>query len=175
VRRPNLGQDGRRNTFSNPHYRDRFPAEIISHAVWLYHVVSLSFRDVELILAERGVLVPSETVRRWSWKFGQSFAQGQRWRRPQPGDKWHLDKVFIRIHGELHYLWRAVDQDGVVLDVLVQRRRNGKAAKRRSAGPRALKRLGAAATVTIESVPRQLALKDQPPLFPWQAAVCEKI
>jgi putative transposase len=114
----------------DPHYRHRFPAEIISHAVWLYHVFSLSLRDVELILAQRGVVVSYETVRRWCQKFGESFAQGLRRRRPRPGDKWHLDEVFIRIQGQLHYLWRAVDQHGIVLDVLVQRRRDGKAAKR---------------------------------------------
>jgi putative transposase len=117
---------------SNPHYRHRFPAEIISHAVWLYHVFSLSLRDVELILAERGVPLSYETVRRWCEKFGQSFANGLRRRRPRPGDKWHLDEVFIRIRGELHYLWRAVDQNGVVLDILVQSRRNAKAAKRQT-------------------------------------------
>ena len=114
----------------SPHYRHRFPAEIISHAVWLYHVFSLSFRDVELILAERGVIVSYETIRRWCLKFGQSFAQNLRRRLPRPGDKWYLDEVFIRINGTLHYLWRAVDQQGVVLDVLVQKRRDGKAAKR---------------------------------------------
>jgi putative transposase len=113
-------------TSPDPHYRHRFPAEIISHAVWLYHVFSLCLRDVELILAQRGVLVSYETVRRWCQKFGESFAQGLRRQRPRPGDKWHLDEVFIRIQGETHYLWRAVDQHGVVLDVLVQRRRDGK-------------------------------------------------
>jgi putative transposase len=113
----------------DPHYRHRFPAEIISHAVWLYHVFSLSFRDVELVLAERGVIVSHETVRRWCQKFGQSFASHLRRRRPQPGDKWYMDEVFIRILGVQHYLWRAVDQDGVVLDILVQPRRDAKAAK----------------------------------------------
>jgi len=114
----------------DPHYRHRFPAELISHAVWLYHVFSLSFRDVELILAERGVVVSYESIRRWCLKFGASFANSLRRRRPRPGDKWHLDEVFIRIQGELHYLWRAVDQDGIVLDILVQRRRDAGAAKR---------------------------------------------
>jgi putative transposase len=95
-----------------------------------YHVFSLSLRDVELILAERGVSVTHETIRRWCRKFGQSFANDLRRRRPRPGDKWHLDEVFIRIRGKLHYLWRAVDQDGTVLDILVQGRRNAKAAKR---------------------------------------------
>ena len=114
----------------DPHHRHRFPAEIISHAVWLYHVFSLSLRDVELILAERGVVVSYETVRRWCKKFATSFADSLRRRRPRPGDKWHLDEVFIRIQGLQHYLWRAVDQDGVVLDILVQARRDGQAAKR---------------------------------------------
>ena len=113
----------------DPHYRHRFPAEAISHAVWLYHVFSLSLRDVELLLAERGIIVSYETVRRWCRKFGQSFAHDLRRRRPRPGDKWYLDEVFIRIQGQ-HYLWRAVDQGGVVLDILVQDRRDAKAAKR---------------------------------------------
>ena len=110
--------------------RHRFPADIISHAVWLYHVFSLSLRDVELILAERGVVVTHESIRHWCLKFGADFARRLRRRRPQPGDTWHLDEVFIRIRGVLHYLWRAVDQHGVVLDILVQDRRNGAAAKR---------------------------------------------
>src|SRR6202167_2482259 len=96
------------------------PAEIISHAVWLYHVFSLSLRDVELLLAERGIVVCYETVRRWCKKFGQSFANRLRRRRSRPGDKWHMVEVFIRIRGVQHYLWRAVDQDGVALDILVQ-------------------------------------------------------
>jgi transposase-like protein len=114
----------------DPHYRHRFPAEIISHAVWLYNVFSLSLRDVELLLAQRGVVVSYETVRRWCQKFGQAFADRLRRRRPRPGDKWHRDEVFIRLQGVQHYLWRAVDQDGVVLDILVQERRDAKAAKR---------------------------------------------
>ena len=114
----------------DPHYRHRFPAEIISHAVWLYHTFCLSFRDIELMLAERGIEVSYETIRRWCRKFAQTFANRLRRRRPRPGDRWHLDEVFIRINGVQHYLWRAVDQDGIVLDVLVQSRRNTKAAKR---------------------------------------------
>ena len=112
------------------YHRHRFPVEIISHAVWLYHVFSLSLRDVELILAERGIVVTHESIRHWCLKFGSDFARKLRRRRPQPGDAWHLDEVFIRIRGVLHYLWRAVDQHGVVLDILVQDRRNGAAAKR---------------------------------------------
>ena len=114
----------------DPHYRHRFPAEIISHAVWLYHVFSLSLRDVELLLAERGIAVSHETVRRWCRKFAATFANRVKRRRPRPGDRWHMDEVFIRIQGVQHYLWRAVDQDGVAVDILVQERRDGKAAKR---------------------------------------------
>jgi transposase-like protein len=93
------GETGGMKQPPNPHYRHRFPAEIISHAVWLYHVFSLSLRDVELVLAERGIIVSYETVRRWCRKFAQSFADRLRRRRPRPGDKWHLDEVFIRIQG----------------------------------------------------------------------------
>jgi putative transposase len=93
-------------------------------------VLSLSLRDVELILAERGVVVSYETVRRWCKKFGASFANRLRRRRPRPGDKWHMDEVSIRIQGVQHYLWRTVDQDGVVLDILVQAWRDSHAAKR---------------------------------------------
>jgi putative transposase len=108
----------------------RFPAEIISHAIWLYHVFSLSLRDVELILAERGITVTHESIRQWCIRFGADFACRLRRRRPRPGDTWHLDEVFLRMNGRLHYLWRAVDQHGVVLDILVQGRRNATAAKR---------------------------------------------
>jgi putative transposase len=108
----------------------RFPPEIISYAVWLYFRFSLSFRDVEELLAQRGIVVTYETVRQWCLKFGQMYANELRRRRPRCGDKWHLDEVFLTIRGERHYLWRAVDQDGNVLDILVQGRRNAHAAKR---------------------------------------------
>ncbi|MBL6082250.1 IS6 family transposase [Belnapia sp. T18] len=108
----------------------RFPAEVIQHAVWLYHLFSLSLRDIELILAERGVVVSYESIRRWCLRFGAEFAAKLRKRRPRPGDTWHLDEVYLKINGELFYLWRAVDQYGVVLDILVQERRNATAAKR---------------------------------------------
>jgi putative transposase len=108
----------------------RFPAEIISYAVWLYHVFSLSLREVELIRAERGISVTYESIRQWCFKFGAGFARKLRQRRPKPGDTWHLDEVFLKINGELHYLWRAVDQHGVVPDILVQDRRNATMAKR---------------------------------------------
>ena len=108
----------------------RFPAEIINHAIWLYRLFGLSFRDIELILAERSIVVSHESVRQWCLKFGSEFARRLRRRRPKPGDTWHLDEVFLKINGKLHYLWRAVDQHGVVLDILVQDRRNATAAKR---------------------------------------------
>jgi putative transposase len=108
----------------------RFPAEIISHAVWLYFRFSLSYRDVEEILAERGVVLTYETIRQWCLKFGQTYANELRRRRPRPGDKWHLDEVVLRINGRTHYLWRAVDQHGAVLDILVQSRRDKAAAKK---------------------------------------------
>lgn len=114
----------------NPYCGFRFPAEIIAHAVWLYHCFSLSLRDMELILAARGVTVSYESIRDWGIRFGRQFATTLKRRRPKPGDKWHLDEVFVRIRGKLHYLWRAVDQNGVVLDILVQKRRDTDAAKR---------------------------------------------
>jgi putative transposase len=112
------------------YHRHRFPVEIISHAVWLYHVFSLSLRDVELILAERGIVVTHESIRHWCLKFGSDFARSYAddgRSQESPGISM---RVFIRIKGVLHYLWRAVDQHGVVLDILVQDRRNGAAAKR---------------------------------------------
>ena len=110
--------------------RHRFPPEVISHAVWLYFRFPLSLEMVEEMLAARGILVSHETVRQWALKFGQSFAAQIRRRLPAVGDKWHLDEVVISISGRKHWLWRAVDQHGVVLDILVQSRRNSKAAKR---------------------------------------------
>jgi putative transposase len=112
------------------YHRHRFPAEIISHCVWLYFRFALSFRDVEEMLAMRGVALTYETVREWCLKFGQTYANGLRNKTPRPGDRWHLDEVFLKINGHLHYLWRAVDQDGDVLDILVQSRRDKKAAKK---------------------------------------------
>jgi putative transposase len=108
----------------------RFPAEIISHGVWLYYRFCLSYRDVEELLFVRGIIVTYETIRQWCRKFGQAYANALRRRCPRPGDKWHLDEVFLTITQERHYLWRAVDQDGHVLDILVQRRRDKTAAKK---------------------------------------------
>ncbi len=108
----------------------RFPAEVISHAVWLYFRFPLSLCMVEELLTARGIIVSYETVRQWALKFGQAFANQVRRRLPAAGDKWHMDEVVITISGVKHWLWRAVDQNGMVLDVLVQSRRDTKAAKR---------------------------------------------
>jgi putative transposase len=115
---------------ANSYKNHRFPAEIISHAVWLYFRFCLSYRDVEELLFARGVIVTYEAIRQWCRKFGQPYANQLRRRRPRPGDKWHMDEVFLTINGARQYLWRAVDQDGHVLDILVQSRRNKKAAKK---------------------------------------------
>jgi putative transposase len=108
----------------------RFPAEVISHAVWLYFRFPLSLRMVEEMLAMRGIIVSHETVRQWARKFGQDFANRIRRRLPMAGDKWHLDEVAVKIASKKYRLWRAVDQDGTVLDILVQSRRDKRAAKR---------------------------------------------
>ena len=92
----------------------RYPAEIIAHCVWLYHRFPLSFREVEELMLVRGVIVSYETIRQWCAKFGPVYAAGLRRRQPRPGDKWHLDEVFLTINGRRQYLWRAVDQDGNV-------------------------------------------------------------
>ena len=118
------------NETKSPYSGHRFPAEIIAHAVWLYFRFSLSFRNIEEMLAARGVEVSHESIRFWCLKFGPRFARQLRRREGRAGDTWHLDEVFISIRGVWHYLWRAVDQDGDVLDILVQRRRDGRAAKR---------------------------------------------
>src|SRR5689334_6337517 len=110
--------------------RHRFPTAIISHAVWPYHVFSLSLRDCRTDPGGTGRVRGAREHPRWCRKFGAEFAHRLRKPRPRPGDIWHLDEVFIRINGALHYLWRAVDQHGVVLDILVQDRRNAAAAKR---------------------------------------------
>ena len=108
--------------------RHRFPPDIIRHAIWLYARFTLSFRDVEEVLAERGVDASYETVRRWMLKFGLVVARNIRRARPKPSDHWHLDEMVISIRGDQYWLWRAVDNEGEVLDFLVQRRRDAKAA-----------------------------------------------
>ena len=110
--------------------RHRFPPDIISHAVWLYHRYCLSFRDVEDLLAERGVIVSYETVRQWCRKFGPDYARHLKRRRGRLGDTWFLDEVFVTINGQRQYLWRAVDQDGDLIDLPVQPGRDGRAARR---------------------------------------------
>jgi putative transposase len=116
--------------FDTRYKNHRFPAEIISHGVWLYYRFCLSYRDVEELLFARGIIVTYEAIRKWCRKFGQQYANQLRHRRPKPGDKWHLDEVFLTMNGKRHYLWRAVDQDGNILDILVQRRRDKAAAKK---------------------------------------------
>ncbi len=118
------------NSRTPSYRRHRFPPQIISHAVWLYHRFSLSFRDVEDLLAQRGVEVSYESVRRWCEKFGPEYAARARRRQPRLGDTWHLDEVFVKIGGRRQYLWRAVDQDGDVMDNLLQARRDRRAAER---------------------------------------------
>jgi putative transposase len=110
--------------------RHRFRPQIIAHAVWLYFRFPLSLRLVEEMLLERGIVVSYETIRRWGKKFGPEYARRLRRKPPRPNDVWHLDEVVISIAGKKHWLWRAVDQHGYVLDEIVQSRRNTKAAKR---------------------------------------------
>ncbi|NVN47531.1 IS6 family transposase [Asaia spathodeae] len=110
--------------------RHRFPRELIAQAVWLYFRFPLSFRLIEEMLLERGIVVSYETIRRWSLKFGAAYARSLRRKKARPGDLWHLDEVRIVIRGKPHWLWRAVDQDGYVLDEILQTRRNTKAARR---------------------------------------------
>jgi putative transposase len=115
---------------STAYKRHRFPARLIVHAVWLYFRFPLSLRLVEELLLERGIVVSYETIRRWAAKFGPAIARGVRRRAPRPGDIWHLDEVRVVIRGAIHWLWRAVDQHGVVLDEILQRRRDKRAAKK---------------------------------------------
>ncbi|MGK0373259.1 MAG: putative transposase [Glaciecola sp.] len=107
----------------------RYPSQIISHAVWLYQRFALSYRDIEELLAARGIAVSYETVRNWCNKFGQRYCSQIRKSRGQLGDTWYLYEVFIKINGVLHYIWRAVDQDGDEIDILVQKRKDKHAAK----------------------------------------------
>jgi putative transposase len=106
-------------TTTNDYRGYRFPPQIIGHGVWLYHRFTLSFRDVEELLAKRGVIVSYETIRQWCRKFGPECPRKLKRRQGRLGDIWHLDEVFVKIGGERHYLWRAVDQDGDVIDILV--------------------------------------------------------
>lgn len=110
--------------------RHRFPPQIIAHAVWLYVRFNLSLREVEELMLERGVDVSYETIRRWTVKFGPLITHVLRRRQPRPGDVWHLDEVVVKIAGRSYWLWRAVDQHGVVLEEILQSKRNKRAAKR---------------------------------------------
>ena len=114
----------------SPYRGYRFPPEIIAHAVWLYFHFHLSFRDVQDMLAERGIIVSHEAIRLWCTKFGATFAAGLRPRHARAGDNWHVDEVALKICGKRHWLWRAVDHNGVVLDILLQSRRDQQAAER---------------------------------------------
>ena len=118
-------------TSQAPNYHGyRFPPEIIGHAVWLYHRCCLSFRDAEDLLAQRGITVSYETTQQWCQTFGLDYARRLRKRRGRLGDTWYLDEVFVNIQSRRQYLWRAVDQDGDVIDILVQSRRNRQSAMR---------------------------------------------
>ncbi len=113
-----------------PSYRQhRYPADIIVHCVRLYYRFPLSYRGVEEMMFERGVVVSYEAIRKWCHKFGPVLAAALRRRRPQPKDKWHLDEMHIKMNGKTYYLWRAVDAEGMVLDILIQERRNQEAAE----------------------------------------------
>ena len=117
-------------TTSNQYKRHRFPSEIIQYAVWLYYRFNLSHRDIEDLLSERGIDVSYESIRLWCNKFGPHYAKRLKRRHQGYGDTFFIDEVFVRIQGQQQYLWRAVDQDGEVVDVFLQARRDGKAAKR---------------------------------------------
>jgi len=118
------------STPNNQYKRHRFPPEIIQHAVWLYYRFNLSNRDIEDLLAVRGIAVSYESVRLWCNKYGPRYARRLRRHHQGFGDTFYIDEVFVKINGMQHYLWRAVDQDGEIVDVFLQRRRDGKAAKR---------------------------------------------
>lgn len=128
----------------------RFPREIVAYAVWVYHRFALSTADVEDLLAERGVMVSRETIRKWVKRFGRHFADCIRRDRPAAVDKWHLDEVVIPINGRKYWLWRAVDANGDVLDILVQPQRNAKAASRFL--PRLIDRFGAPRVVITDKL-----------------------
>lgn len=115
---------------STSYKRHRFPSEIISYCVWLYYTFPLSFRDIEKMMLYRSICVTYEAIRKWCLKFAQAYANQLRRRRPKPADKWHLDEVEVKINGKKYYLWRAVDKQGQVLDILMQTRRNQRAANK---------------------------------------------
>ena len=114
----------------NIYKRHRFPPAIISYAVWLYFRFNLSHRDIEDLLAQRGIIVSYESIRLWCIKFGRRYARRLKRRHQGYGDTFYIDEVFVKINGKQHYLWRAVDQEGEIIDVFLQSRRDGAAAKR---------------------------------------------
>jgi putative transposase len=114
----------------NTYKRHRFPPDIISYAVWLYYRFNLSHRDIEDLLAERGITVSYETIRLWCIKFGALYSKRLKRKSRGYGDTFYIDEVFVKINGKQHYLWRAVDQDGEVVDVYLQAKRDGATAKR---------------------------------------------
>jgi putative transposase len=118
------------NSARSRYHGHRFPPEIIGYAVWVYHRFCLSFRDVEDLLAERGIIVSYEAIRQWCSKFGPDYARRLKKKQGRLGDTWYLDELFIRINGQQQYLWRAVDQDGDVIDILLQSRRDQRATER---------------------------------------------
>jgi putative transposase len=132
----------------------RFPPEIISHAVWLYHRFCLSFRDTEDLLAQRGIIVSYEAIRQWCRRFGPAYARSLRRRQGRLGDTWHLDELFVNIQGRQQYLWRAVDQDGDVIDILVQPRRDS--TRGRTLLPQAVERARPCATAADHGQTAQL-------------------
>jgi transposase-like protein len=127
--------------------RHQYPPAVIQHSVWLYLRFTLSYRDVEELLAQRGLDVSYESIRRWVLKFGPTFARRLRRQRPRPSSRWHLDEMVVRIGGNRLYLWRAVDDEGEILDILVQRRRNKAAARKLMR--KLLKKHGFAPTVIV--------------------------
>ena len=138
----------------------RFPAPIIQHAIWLYLRFTLSYGDVEELLAERGLYLSYETIRRWVLKFGPAIARGLRQRRPRPGDRWHLDEMVARIAGRRIYLWRAVDQEGQILDLLIQPRRDKRAAAKLMRKP--LKKQGFAPKLEVTDKLRSYPPRSRP-------------
>ena len=118
------------NNSASPYKRHRFPSEIIQYAVWLYHRFNISHRDIEDLFAERGIVVSYESIRLWCNKFGPQYARRLKRRHQGYGDTFYIDEVFVKINGKQHYLWRAVDQDGEIVDGYLQAKRDGAAAKR---------------------------------------------
>jgi putative transposase len=155
----------------NTYKRHRFPPDIISYAVWLYYSFNLSHRDIEDLLAERGITVSYETIRLWCIKFGALYTRRLKRKHRGYGDTFFIDEVFVKINGKQHYLWRAVDQDGEVVDVYLQERRDGATAKRffkrllRSNGSEPRKivtdKLGSYGVAHREVIPESIHVNDQ--------------